>query len=57
VGNQLKAKCKARAKSKGNPRQYIISQGKVEAKCEAQAQSMPPPHFPPTPNKREDLNQ
>lgn len=43
------AKCEARAKSKGNLRQYIISQGKVEAKCEAQAQSMPPLHFPPHP--------
>lgn len=59
ISRLRKAKCKARAKSKGNPRQYIISQGKVEAKCEAQAQSMPPLHFPPhpTPNKREDLNQ
>ena len=49
ISRLRKAKCKARAKSKGNPRQYIISQGKVEAKCEAQAQSMPPPHFPPHP--------
>lgn len=49
ISRLRKAKCKARAKSKGNLRQYIISQGKVEAKCEAQAQSMPPLHFPPHP--------
>lgn len=49
ISRLRKAKCKARAKSKGNLRQYIISQGKVEAKCEAQAQSMPPLHFPPNP--------
>ncbi|MFR8834229.1 MAG: hypothetical protein ACLVFQ_10610, partial [Lachnospira pectinoschiza] len=49
ISRLRKAMCEARAKSKGNPWQYIISQGKVEAKCEAQAQSMPPPHFPPHP--------